>query len=140
MWGDAMRAVEQYLEDLTFTPPDLTELLGDLTTVPSVSGMTVDDATDTLESAGFTVLVGEARDSSYAYGTVAYTSPSGGESYPEGAPVTIYPSTGQAPAPPPAPTPSGGGNGGGGGNNGGGGNGGGGGNNGNGNGGGRGRG
>jgi len=144
MWGDAMRAVEQYLEDLTFTPPDLTELLGDLTTVPSVTGMTVDDATDTLESAGFTVLVGEARDSAYAYGTVAYTSPSGGESYPEGAPVTIYPSTGQAPPPP--PSPSGGGGNGGGGNGGGGtggggtGGGGGGGNNGNGNGGGRGRG
>ncbi len=30
MWGQAMRAVEQYLDDVPFTPPDLTELLGDL--------------------------------------------------------------------------------------------------------------
>ena len=133
MWGDAMRAIEQYLDDETFTPPDLSALLGDLSTVPSTGGMSESSAVSVLESAGFNPVVSDSlRSSDYSYGTVAYTSPGSGTSMPEGSVITIYLSSGVSPAPP-APPPSSGGGGGdngggdnGGGDNGGGGNGGGG--------------
>jgi membrane peptidoglycan carboxypeptidase len=109
MWGMAMRTVEQWLDDETFTQPDISELLGPMTSVPSVAGQSMESATATLEAAGFVVIEGSPRDSAYAAGLVAMTSPSGGSSFPEGAPVTIYPSTGVRPPSPTPPKPGGGG-------------------------------
>jgi membrane peptidoglycan carboxypeptidase len=118
MWGQAMRTVEQWLPDLTFTPPNLAELAGTPAQVPSVSGMSVYSATQTLKDAGFRVVVGESRSSGYAAGTIAYSEPRAGEMASEGSPVFIYPSSGYTYTPP--SNSGGGGGGGGGGNNGGG--------------------
>ena len=114
MWSEAMHGVEQWLPDTAFTPPDLTALLGEQVQVPSVTGMTIESARATLEDAGFRVIVGSERSSHYPTGTVAETSPAGGEMYSKGAPITIYPSSGYVPPPPPAPRGGGGGGGGGG--------------------------
>ena len=111
IWGQAMGEVEPYLSDETFTPPDLSALGGAETTVPSVAGLPVAEARRRLEDAGFNVLVQPEAYSEYPEGTVAYTDPGSGGVAPEGAVVSIYPSTGFVPAP--EPTNPGGGNGGG---------------------------
>ncbi len=64
-----------------------------LTDLPSVIGMTVDQATQTLEDAGFQVNVGAPVDSSEAAGTVAAQDPGAGR-VAGGTMVTISPSTG----------------------------------------------
>lgn len=65
-----------------------------LTDVPSVVGMTIEEATAALEGAGFTVSVGAPVDGSQATNIVAAQDPSG--QAPTGANVTISPSNGQA--------------------------------------------
>jgi membrane peptidoglycan carboxypeptidase len=112
MWGQAMGVVQQWLDDALFTPPDLTALLGEAGVVPEVGGMSIATATRMVESAGFTAVVGPEVNSGYPEGTVAYTDPSGGESYFDGAPITLYISNGFVPPP---PDNNGGGGGGGGG-------------------------
>jgi membrane peptidoglycan carboxypeptidase len=131
MWGDAMHAIDDRLANVDFVAPSPEDIRGVLTTIPSTSGMGVEQATQVLEDANFSVSVAGSVDSSYAEGTVAYTAPGGGSQLGSGGLVTIYPSDGTPfvppPPPPPAPAPSGGGGGGndGGGNGGGGGGGGG---------------
>jgi beta-lactam-binding protein with PASTA domain len=73
--------------------------------------MTVEQATQTLQGAGFAVAEGGQVNSEVGAGLVAYTSPGGGESLSSGDPVTIYTSTGYVPPPP--STGNGGGKGGG---------------------------
>jgi membrane peptidoglycan carboxypeptidase len=124
MWGDAMHVIDDRLPWVDFTPPSPDDVRGVLTTIPSTSGMSVEQATQVLEGANFSVSVAGFVDSSYSEGTVAYTSPSGGSQLGSGGLVTIYQSDG-TPYVPPAPEPErggggGGGNGGGGGGNGGG--------------------
>jgi membrane peptidoglycan carboxypeptidase len=65
-----------------------------LTDVPSVVGMTIEEATATLEGAGFSVSVGAPVDSDAATNIVAAQDPAG--QAPSGAMVTISPSNGQA--------------------------------------------
>jgi membrane peptidoglycan carboxypeptidase len=129
MWGDAMHVIDNWLPNTNFVAPSAEDVRGVLTSVPTVNGLGVDDATNRLQDAGFSVTNGGYRDTTYPAGTVAYTYPAGGSQLGSGGLVTIYQSTGHAPPPPP-PTggggdSGGGGNGGGGGGNGGGGNGGG---------------
>lgn len=124
MWAQAMQAVDDNLENVDFVAPDQSAIEGVSTLVPSVSGMSVSEAEAALEDAGFNAIQGGSAASGNPYGTVAFTSPSGGSYAPLGSIITVYTSTGVAPPPE---------NNGGGGNNGGGNNGG---NNGNGNGGG----
>ena len=124
MWGESMGVISQWLEDATFTRPDISALLDQGGEVPSVGGLSISTATRIIEDAGFSVIVGPEANSSYPEGTVAFTDPGSGESYFDGAPVTLYISTGYVPPPP--PTNNGGGgdggnDGGGGGNDGGGG-------------------
>ena len=64
-----------------------------MSSVPSVVGMTVDEATSTLEAAGFSVSVGSAVDSDKATNIVAAQDPSGQAA--GGATITISPSNGQ---------------------------------------------
>ena len=72
--------------------PNLTRpVLKDL---PNVIGKTVDEATKTLEEAGFTVKVGDPVDSPEAAGIVAAQSPGAGK-VAGGTDVTINPSTGE---------------------------------------------
>jgi membrane peptidoglycan carboxypeptidase len=120
MWGQAMNVVQQWLDDALFTPPDLTALLGEAGVVPTVGGMSIATATRMIESAGFTAVVGPEVSSGYPEGTVAFTDPGGGESYFDGAPVTLYISNGFVPPPNNNGGGGGDGNGGGGGGNGGG--------------------
>ena len=82
-----------------------------LTEVPDTGGMSLEQATNLLESLGFVVEEGGFSASGYAYGTVAYTLPGRGTDLASGTTITIYQSTGHAPPKP----PRGGGGGGGGG-------------------------
>ncbi|MCM0620692.1 transglycosylase domain-containing protein [Nocardioides bruguierae] len=140
IWGDAMKAIDDQLANENFVAPTDAVVNGVQTTVPSVSGMTIETARQTLKDAGFGVSVGSSVNSSLSAGLVAYSSPGGGSTAAENSFVILYPSNG---VPPVVNTPSTGGNNDGGNNNGGnnggndgGGNNSGGGNNGNGNGGG----
>jgi membrane peptidoglycan carboxypeptidase len=113
MWAQAMQAIDDYLDPEDFVPPNPADIEGVTTTVPSVSGMSIAEAENTLEAAGFNPIDGGTVSSGSPAGTVAYTSPSAGSSAPSGSPVTVYESNGVAPAPPPQPGGNGGGNGGG---------------------------
>jgi len=140
MWGQAMRSVEQYLDDATFTRPDFSALRGEMVSVPDTGGMSLEQARKTLREAGFHAFSSGSYVYStvpYPYGTVAYSDPGSGTSVPKGSVIMLYLSNGEQPPPPPSPEPKpkpkpngggngGGGNGGGGGGTGGGGNGGGG--------------
>ncbi len=108
MWYDAMRVIQQWLPDATFTPPNGQDINGVLTTVPDVAGLPYDQASQQLTQAGFQVADGGYRNSGYATDTVAYTNPSGGSQVASGTTVTIYRSNG---TPYVAPKPSGGGGG-----------------------------
>ena len=94
MWFDAMKVIQQWLPDATFTPPNGEDVNGVLTTVPDVSGIPYAQAATQLKSAGFVVVDGGYRDSGYPKDTVAYTSPSGGSQAASGTSVTIYRSDG----------------------------------------------
>lgn len=63
--------------------------------VPDVRGMTVSEATSTLEAAGFSVQVGTETNSDEDAGTIASTNPSPGTRAPSGSTVTIRPSNGK---------------------------------------------
>lgn len=74
--------------------PDQSAITVPQATVPDVAGMSVDDATATLEAAGFDVAVGDAVRSSQPVGSVASTNPSSGTRIPSGSTVTIQTSRG----------------------------------------------
>jgi beta-lactam-binding protein with PASTA domain len=68
---------------------------GSQATVPRVTGMSVAQATQRLQAAGFTVQVSpRAIDSTQQKGTVAYTSPSGGVQADQSTSVMIFVSNG----------------------------------------------
>ncbi len=90
----AMRAADQYYPGGSFPAPDPNLTKQVLTNLPNVVGMTQDQATQTLEAAGFIVQVGPAVDSNLAAGTVAAQDPAPGM-VAGGATVTINPSNGQ---------------------------------------------
>ncbi len=101
VWGDAMKAVEQYLPDETFQSPNPQTIEGQSVTVPSLYGQSTDAAAQALRQAGFTPVVGPTVDSGNPYGTVAYLSPGSGAQAPTGSTVTIYVSDGTPYVPPP---------------------------------------
>jgi membrane peptidoglycan carboxypeptidase len=108
VWGDAMKAVEEYVPDETFTRPDPSTIQGMLIPVPSLYGQSISSASEALRQAGFNPVVGPEVDSSNSRGTVAYLSPGSGGSAPSGSTVTIYVSDGSpyvAPKPKPKPKP-----------------------------------
>jgi membrane peptidoglycan carboxypeptidase len=103
MWGDAMKVIQNYLPDESFSSPNPQTIAGQTVTVPSLGGQSTDAAAEALRKAGFTPVVGPSVDSSYASGTVAYLSPGSGASVSTGSTVTIYVSDGTpyvAPQPP----------------------------------------
>jgi membrane peptidoglycan carboxypeptidase len=73
-------------------------LEGDIISIPSVSGMSVQEATKALEDAGFKAQVAGNTYSNMSSGTVVYTNPSGRAV--RGTTVGLYVSTGYVPAPP----------------------------------------
>ena len=100
-----MRAASANLPVIDLPPPDNSVVLGVQTTVPNVAGMDLASATNALTAAGFTPTQGGTSFSSYAPGTVAFTTPGGFSQAPEGSQVTIITSSGAAPPPPPATKP-----------------------------------
>ena len=99
IWGEAMAAASAKLDYVDFQAPPGDEIAGVLTSVPDVAGQSVEAATSTLESAGFTVADGGQVNSEVGEGLIAYTSPSGGASLSSGDTVTLYTSTGYVPPP-----------------------------------------
>ncbi len=67
---------------------------------------TVEDATNTLEKAGFKVQTRDRAGDASLVGLVVDQSPDAGESRSTGATVTIYVGTAAAAAPTPTPTPT----------------------------------
>ncbi|HWV50776.1 MAG TPA: transglycosylase domain-containing protein [Microbacterium sp.] len=82
-----------YLGD-PFPEPDKDLTRTILRDLPNVVGKTIDDATQTLEQAGFTVVVGAPVDSNLPTDQIAAQSPGAGR-VAGGATVTISPSNGQ---------------------------------------------
>jgi membrane peptidoglycan carboxypeptidase len=99
MWYDAMAAIQKYLPDTDFVKPVKVNTQQPQGNVPSVIGMTVNDATTTLQTAGFQVSVGGAIYSDVPKGLVALSSPYAGSQVPPGSTITIYVSAGPAKSP-----------------------------------------
>ncbi|GAB3601391.1 transglycosylase domain-containing protein [Microbacterium tumbae] len=94
---DIQRAANAKYGGDAFPAPDSNLTRQVYTDLPSVIGMTVEEATRTLQDAGFGVTVGGAVDSTEAKGLVGAQSPGAGR-VAGGTTVTIQPSTGKAPA------------------------------------------
>ncbi len=80
-----------------FAEPPRQYLTGIQVPVPSVFGMTMDDATRTLKEAGFHVVVGAQVFNPASPGLAAGTEPAAGTEVTRGAGVTLYPSAGPEP-------------------------------------------
>ncbi len=99
MWADAMRAIQDLLPDTDFVDPIPSRYSPEqVSIVPNVTAMTLDDATATLENLGFTVARGGQVYSELPRGLVAQTNPGTGASMSPGGTVTLYTSRGAAPA------------------------------------------
>jgi membrane peptidoglycan carboxypeptidase len=99
VWAATMRAASTNLPWESFPPPDQQVVIGIQSTVPNVAGMDVASASAALSSAGFTPVTGGATPSTYAPGTVAFTTPGGGSTASSGSSVSIFTSSGPAPPP-----------------------------------------
>ena len=75
IWGDAMKAIAPDLPDDDFRRPSGSSVLGVQVSVPSVSGMSMEDALEEVEDAGFEARPGNQINSSVAQGMAAGTSP-----------------------------------------------------------------
>jgi membrane peptidoglycan carboxypeptidase len=94
MWPDIMSVANAKYGGEDFEDASSSSLYGSQVSVPDVLGETTDAATDILENAGFTVVVGGEIDSDLPDGTVARTNPSNGASAPAGATITLTLSNG----------------------------------------------
>ncbi|WP_417561843.1 transglycosylase domain-containing protein [Microbacterium sp.] len=92
-------AVDKYYKGGAFPEPDKNLLRTVKVNLPSVIGMSQDDAENTLKKAGFQVTIGKPVDSDQPKGLIATQSPGPGR-VAAGTNVTISPSTGQGKAVP----------------------------------------
>ena len=97
IWGQAMAAVSSKLDYEDFQTPPGDEIAGVLTSVPDVTGQTVEAATAQLQAAGFVVADGGEVSSEIEAGLVASSSPGVGTALSSGDTVTLYTSTGSVP-------------------------------------------
>ncbi|GAA1942899.1 transglycosylase domain-containing protein [Nocardioides hwasunensis] len=97
IWGDAMATISAKLPDENFQAPAGDEIAGVLSSVPDVTGISVEEATAQLQAAGFTVADGGPVNSRTDEGLVAKTSPDAGTRLSSGDTVTLYTSTGYMP-------------------------------------------
>ncbi len=111
MWKQAMATTQRWLPDRDFHALDTSKIGGAAIEVPSLAGLTVEEASAQLRDAGLVPVVSSTVDSSYAAGAVAYTSPSGGSEAVSGDQVFLFVSDGSPYVPPttattttPAPT------------------------------------
>jgi membrane peptidoglycan carboxypeptidase len=102
-WFNAMKPIAKDFGDIHLPPTDPRYVDGGPNSrVPSVSGLTVDQARQRLKDSGFQVADQPSSvNSGASYGTVVGTSP-GGQTIP-GSIITINISNGVPPAPPPPP-------------------------------------
>ncbi len=111
IWQEITAADQaKYPGDTTWPTPDPTFLYGQQVTVPNVAGLSIQDATSTLQKAGFVVTTGAPVASTatppVAAGLVAATTPAAGTQAEPGSQVTLQPSSGPAVVQPnPGPTP-----------------------------------
>ncbi|MGO1802877.1 MAG: transglycosylase domain-containing protein [Microbacteriaceae bacterium] len=91
---DMQAAANALLGGDEFPPPDDNLTRRVLVDLPSVVGQPVDEATSTLERAGFAVSVGDAVDSDLPKGQVAEQNPGAGQ-VTSGTTVTLSPSNGK---------------------------------------------
>ncbi|MGN6782901.1 MAG: transglycosylase domain-containing protein [Marmoricola sp.] len=96
MWAEAMRGIQDLLPAAAFHAPAPPP---DQSAVPTVTGMSLDEASAMVKSAGFTPAVAGEVPSSYGLGTVAMGSIGA-----DGQTVYLYTSTGDNGVQPPAPT------------------------------------
>ena len=94
IWPEMQGAANAKYGGDDFPSPDANLTKRQLTDLPSVIGMTIDQATQTLETAGFSVTVGDAVDGVEASGTIVQQDPGAGR-VAGGTTVTIRPSNGQ---------------------------------------------
>ncbi|MGN6744406.1 MAG: transglycosylase domain-containing protein [Amnibacterium sp.] len=88
----------KYPGDSSWPTPDAQFLYGQQVSVPNVAGLSIADATTTLQKAGFTVKTGAPQASdTVAAGLVAATNPGAGTEATPGSAVTLLPSSGPAP-------------------------------------------
>ena len=92
IWKGIMDRALQGQPRLKFKEPSQKLVEGDQVAVPSVTGLTVEDATKVIQGAGFTASVGGSMDSSVEKGRVAGTSPYGRAE--RGSDITLYTSRG----------------------------------------------
>ena len=89
-----LRAADEFAPGGDFPSPVQSQLKQSYTALPSVVGQTVDQARQTLEGAGFSVVVGPAVQSNLPTDQVAQQDPGPGQVV-TGSTVTISPSNGQ---------------------------------------------
>jgi membrane peptidoglycan carboxypeptidase len=77
-----------------FLTPDQETLRGNASELPNVAGQSIEQATATLEGAGFEVQVADAIDGVQAEGLVEYTAPGAGSLVTTQTPIILYPSNG----------------------------------------------
>jgi membrane peptidoglycan carboxypeptidase len=95
IWADIMKTAIKGTDLSDWDNPPSSMLRGSGVSVPDVRGRSIGEATAILTSAGFQVRVGQPMDSNQPLGTVADSSPTGGDLTSPGDTVTIYPSTGR---------------------------------------------
>lgn len=94
IWPNMQRAANAKYGGDRFPQPDRELTRQVYVDLPSVIGMSVDEATDVLRSEGFSVTVGDAVDATEAAGTIVEQSPGAGRVV-AGTGVTISPSNGK---------------------------------------------
>lgn len=94
IWPNMQRAANAKYGGDRFPQPDKDLTKQVYVDLPSVIGMSVDEATRTLRSEGFSVTVGDAVDATEGAGTIVEQTPGAGRVV-GGTSVTIYPSNGK---------------------------------------------
>jgi membrane peptidoglycan carboxypeptidase len=103
IWKDIMTEASSGLPERDFGEPSSKIMNGDKVAVPYVGGMSVGEATAKLKDAGFNAQVVGQTTSSWSYGLVVFTDPSGTAN--RGSTIGLYTSTGYVPPPQPRSTP-----------------------------------
>ncbi|WP_227468093.1 transglycosylase domain-containing protein [Microbacterium sp. YJN-G] len=91
------RAADEFYPGGRFPEPDRELTRRVMRDLPDVVGRSIEEATDIIQDAGFSVQVGDPIDSTVGAGLVAAQTPGAGQ-VPSGTTVTLSPSTGKAPA------------------------------------------